>query len=214
MGNGPGGLQRQRRRLELLHPRPGPLARLPLGRRWVGRYLRRPSGAVLRAGSLERARSDPEGAGLRPGQQRRQSRRGRQGVLLLYRLDADALVHEVPVQVSAGCLPVQRPGRNQPQPGQERARIRVARHRRVRREPLLRRLRRICEGGAGRRAGSNQRLQPRARPGPLAPLADAVVPQHLVAARGRLEAHPGASSNCPAMQQCALITAIRCSRKR
>ena len=51
--------------------------------------------------AVERAGSDPEGAPLRPDRQRRQSRRGRQGVLLLSRQHADALVHEVPVQVSA-----------------------------------------------------------------------------------------------------------------
>ena len=104
MGNGARGLQRQRRRLELLHPRPGALARLPLGRGRPGRHQRRPPGAVLRAGAVERARPDPQGARLRPGQQRGQPRRGREGVLLLPRLDADALVHEVPVQVSAGGL--------------------------------------------------------------------------------------------------------------
>ena len=37
MGDGPGGLQRQRRRVELLHPRPGPFPRLPLGRGRPGR---------------------------------------------------------------------------------------------------------------------------------------------------------------------------------
>jgi hypothetical protein len=36
---------------------------------------------------------------------RRQPRRGRQGVLLLSRFDADALVHEVSVQVSAAAYP-------------------------------------------------------------------------------------------------------------
>ena len=41
---------------------------------------------------------------VRAGQQRGQPRRGRQGVLLLPRLHADALVHEVPVQVPAGGL--------------------------------------------------------------------------------------------------------------
>ena len=46
-------------------------------------------------------RPDPQGAPVRPDQQRGQSRRGREGVLLLSRQHADALVHEVPVQVSA-----------------------------------------------------------------------------------------------------------------
>ena len=45
------------------------------------------------------AGSDPQGAAVRPDQQRGQSRRGRQGVLLLPRQHADSLLHEVPVQV-------------------------------------------------------------------------------------------------------------------
>ena len=45
---------------------------------------------------------------LRPGQQRGQPRRGREGVLLLPRQHADALVHEVPVQVPAGGLSLRR----------------------------------------------------------------------------------------------------------
>ena len=43
---------------------------------------------------------DPEGAHVRPHQQRGQPRRGREGVLLLRRQHAHALVHEVPLQVS------------------------------------------------------------------------------------------------------------------
>ena len=39
MGHGPRGLQRQRRRLVVLQPRPGPLARLPLGRGRAGRAV-------------------------------------------------------------------------------------------------------------------------------------------------------------------------------
>ena len=49
---------------------------------------------------------------------------------------------------------------------------------------------------------------------PLAPAADALVPEHLVAARGRLQASPGARSTPPAMRRCAHTTAIRCSRNR
>ncbi len=44
--------------------------------------------------------------------------------------------------------PVRRPRHDQPQPRQARARVRAARHRRVRRQPLLRRLRRIRQGRA------------------------------------------------------------------
>ena len=63
-------------------------------------------------------RPDPQRAPLRPDEQRRQSRRGRQGILLLPRQHADALVHEVSVQVSAAAYPVRRSRRHQqaPQP--------------------------------------------------------------------------------------------------
>ena len=51
--------------------------------------------------TLERPRSDFERTSLWFDRQRRKPRRGRQGVLLLPRLNSDALVHEVSVQVSA-----------------------------------------------------------------------------------------------------------------
>ena len=57
---------------------------------------------VLGAGAVERARPDPQGAAVRTDQRRRQPRRGRQGALLLPRRDADALVPEDALQVSAG----------------------------------------------------------------------------------------------------------------
>ena len=79
-------------------------ARAPIaGTRTASRGdLRSPSGAVPRAGAVERARSDPQGAAVRPHRQRGQPRRGRQGVLLLPRLHADPLVHADALQVSAG----------------------------------------------------------------------------------------------------------------
>ena len=58
------------------------------------------------AGAVERARPDPQGAAVRPDRQRGQPRRGRQGVLLLPRLHADALLHEDALQVSAGGVPL------------------------------------------------------------------------------------------------------------
>ncbi len=48
-GTVPRGLQRERRCVELLHPRSGPVARLPLGRRRAGRHLRRQAAPLLRA---------------------------------------------------------------------------------------------------------------------------------------------------------------------
>ncbi len=85
VGNGSRRLQRGWERLELLLARPVALARLPVGRRRHCRDLRRPAAAVLRDCSVERARSDLEGAPVRTDQQRGESRRGRQGVLLLPR---------------------------------------------------------------------------------------------------------------------------------
>ena len=80
--------------------------RLPVGRGRPRRDLRRPAAALLRAGAVERAGPDPQGAAVRPDEQRGQPRRGRQGVLLLSRLDADALLHEVSLQVPAGGVPL------------------------------------------------------------------------------------------------------------
>ena len=68
VGHGARGLQRQRRRVVVLQPRPGPLARLPLGRGRPGRDQRRAPTAVLRPGAVERAGPDPEGAPVRPHQ--------------------------------------------------------------------------------------------------------------------------------------------------
>ncbi len=182
------GLQRRRQCLELLHPRPGALARLPLGRGRAGRHQRRPPGALLRTRPVERTRPDHQGAPVRAGQQRGQPRRGRQGVLLLSRLDADALVHEVPVQVPAGGFSVRPSCRHQPRSRQARGGVRAARHRCFRREPLLRRVRRVRQGGGRGRAGPHHRVQSRPGCGGSAPAADAVVPQHLVVGRRRRQA--------------------------
>ena len=113
----------------------------------LGGHLGRQAAPLLRARALEREGPDPQGAALRPDQQRGEPRRGRQGVLLLPRLDADALVHEVPVQVPAGRVPVPRPGGDEPRAGPRGARVRAARHGRLRRRPLLRRVRRVRQGG-------------------------------------------------------------------
>ncbi len=100
------GLQRERRCVELLPARSRPIARLPLGRGRARGVLRSEAAAVFRAGAVERQRSDPEGAAVRPEQRPGQSRRGREGVLLLSRFHADPLVHEVALQVSARGVPL------------------------------------------------------------------------------------------------------------
>ena len=118
---------------------------------------------LLRARALEREGPDPQGAALRPHEQRGEPRRGRQGVLLLRRLDADALVHEVPLQVPAGGVPVPRPPRDEPPAVARGDGVRAARHRRVPRGPVLRRLPRGRQGRPGGPPDPRLRPQPRAR---------------------------------------------------
>ena len=102
---------------------------------------------LLRARALERARPDPQGAALRPDRPGGQPRRGRQGVLLLPRLHADPLLHEGALQVPAGASsPTRGWCEENRRRGQRRARVRAGRHRRLRRRPLLRRLRRVRQG--------------------------------------------------------------------
>ena len=74
---------------------------------------------------MERARPDPQGAALRADGQRGQSRRGREGVLLLPGQHADALLHEVPVQVPAGGVSLRAAGRGEPPPRPAQSRIRA-----------------------------------------------------------------------------------------
>lgn len=183
VGDRTGGLQRRRRRLVVLHARPGPFARLPLGRgRHRGRQ-RRQAAAVFRAGPVERPRPDPQGADVRAHEHRGQPRRGRQGVLLLPRQHPDAFVHEVPLQVPAGRVPLRRPRRDEPGPWPPRLRVRAAGHRDLRRGPLLRRRRGVREGRAGGPARRDHGAQPRTRRGHPPSAADPVVPAHLVLGR-------------------------------
>ena len=148
----------------------------------LARHLRPPSAHLLCARAVERAGSDPQGAPVRTDRHRGQPRRGREGVLLLPRQHADALVHEGPLQVSAArSSPTRELVEENRRRGQGRPRVRTGRHGRVRRRPLLR-----------RRSSSTRRRTPRtswsaitvvesrARGGAAAPAADALVPQHLV----------------------------------
>ena len=190
VGDGPRGLQPGRQRLGLLHPRSGPFPGLPVGRGRHRRGLRRPPAPLLRPGALERTRPDPQGADVRPDQQPGEPRRGRQGVRLLRRLDADPLVHEVPVQVSAAGIPVRGPRRDEREAVAGGVRVRAGRHGGLRRQPVLRRLRRVRQGGAGRHPDPGVGPQPRPGGRPPAPAADAVVQEHVVVGRRRPEAGP------------------------
>ena len=79
-----------------------------------------------------------------------------------------------------------------------RARVRAPRHGRLRRRPLLRRVRRVREGAAGGHPRPDHGLQPRSRAGLAARAADDLVPQHLVVGRrgdrGRCSSRPRCSA--------------------
>ena len=160
--------------------RAGALPRLPLERGRTRRHLRPAPAHLLRPGALERTRSDPEGAALRSDRSARQSRRGRQGVLLLPRLDPDALVHEVPVQVSAGRIPVRAAGERERGARPRPAGVRAPRHRRIRRRPVLRRLRGVRQGLSRRHPRAHHRRESRTRSRASRRAADDLVPQSMV----------------------------------
>ena len=101
-------------------------------------------------------------------------------LLLLPRRHPDAFLSEDALQVPAGGVPLWPAGRGKPPARQGPAGIRAARHRHLRRRPLLRRLRGVRQGGARRHAHGDYRPQPRAGGGGHPFAAAAVVPQYLV----------------------------------
>ena len=118
----------------------------------------------LVAGPVERPRPDPQGAALRPDQRRGQSRRGRQGAVLLPRRHADAFLPEDALQVSAARVSLRAAAsRRTRRRGRDAAGVRAARHRRLRRRPLLRRLRRVRQGRPRRHPDAGH--GPQSRPG-------------------------------------------------
>ncbi len=149
------------------------------------RHLRRQAAALLRTRVVERRGLDHQGTPLRPDQQRGESRRGREGVLLLSRLDADPLVHEVPVQYPQSAYPYARDRRHQQGARAARTRVRARRHGGVRCESLLRRGRRIRKGVARRHPDPDHHPQSWTRARHPARAADALVPQRLVLGRER-----------------------------
>ena len=166
VGLGPRGLQRRRRRLELRSrtttPVPGPTAGTRTG--WPGCrdvFNRLCLGLALWNG----ARPDPQGADVRADEQRGQPRRGRQGLLVVPRRAAER---------APGCagatttrrraFPYEDLIEENARPVQVRARVRAARHGRLRRRPLLDRRGPLREGGPDRHPDADhgpQRGRPR-----------------------------------------------------
>jgi hypothetical protein len=180
VGHGARGLQPRRHGVGLFHARPGAQPRLSLGRGRHRRLLRRPAAPLPVGRPLERTRSDPEGTAVRVDQRRRQSRRGRQGALLLYRRHPQLCVRAHALQAAASRIPlrmVDRGERAPPRFGSDG--IRVDRHRHLRRGQIFRRRDRVRQGGRGRRAHAADRPQPRPGAGVDPRAAANLVPQHL-----------------------------------
>ena len=191
MGHGARGLQPRRHRVGVPAARSRAVARVPLGRGRARRLLRRRAAAVPRPRAVERPRPDPEGADLRPHRQPGQPRRGREGVLVVPRRAAEPRVEPLALPLSAARVPLRRPRRRERAPRQARSGVRAARHRRLRRGPLLDRRGRLREGRSARHPDDGPRHERGAGGGhdPRAP--DGVVPQHVgLGARRREAAAP------------------------
>ncbi len=190
MGDRARGLQRRRLGLGFLPARPRALTSVPVGRGRPARHLRPARLCVLRARALEWEGPVPQRAALRPLGPAGQPRRGRQGAVLLPRLDPDALLHEGSLQVSATRVPLPpaRRGKRPPQPAGPGAR--ADRHGHLRRRPLLRRVRRVRQGESRRRAHPDRGCQPRPRSRAPASSAHTLVSQRVVVGPGQPPAAP------------------------
>ena len=96
----------------------------------------------------------------------------------------------MPVQVSAGGVPIRAIARCEPQPHAKRSRIRIDRHRRLPGRPLFRHFRRVRQGGRERYFDPAHAGQSRSGPRAAARIAYGLVPQYLVVDAGSLA--PGA----------------------
>ena len=188
VGHGAGGLQRRRRRLGLPPARSRPVPRLPVGGGRHGRLLRRGAAALPGPGAVERTRPDPQGADVRPDRGAGQPRGGRQGVLVVPGRRPQPRLEPLALPLPAGRLPLRRPARRQRAAGQARSGVRAARHRRVRRGPVLDRRGRLRQGRPHRPAHGGPGDQRRPRGGHAARAPDRLVPQHLVLGAGRAQA--------------------------
>ena len=147
----------------------------------LGGGLRRPAAALPGAGLLERARPDPEGADLRAHRPRGQPRRGRQGVLVVRRLDADPLVDALALPLSAGRVPLRRNSSTENAPrGRDEPEYELVDTGVFDDGPLLGDRGRLREGRPRGHLRPPRRPQRRARAGAAPRAADAVVPQHVV----------------------------------
>ena len=140
-------------------------------------------GPLLRARLLERRGPDPQGADLRAGRAGGQPRRGRQGVLVVPRRHPQPLLPEVALPLPAARLPLRRPGRGERPTRPDPARVRAARHRHLRRGPLLEDRGDLRQGRPDRPLPPDPRHQRGSGRSDPARAAAPVVPRHLVVGR-------------------------------
>ena len=167
-------------------------------------HLGQSAAPLLRARALERAGSDPQGAALRPHRARGQPRRGREGVLLLPRRHADPLLHAGrSTSTRRRAFPYAWLVEENARRGREQPGVRAARHRHLRRRPLLRRLRGVRQGEPERHPDPHQRRRtagPRPR---RCTAADPLVPEHLVVGAATPGSRAGAGQGArPAPRSC------------
>ena len=150
MGNRARGLQRRRRRLALLSLRRRALTRLPLEGGRLGRPLRSRAAPPFRALVLGTGR-DPilkerifglGGAGA-------QSRRGRQGILVVSRRHADLLLTTLALSLSTSQFPYARLRQENANRTRDRPGILASRRWRVRRRSILANHYGLRQGGTG-----------------------------------------------------------------
>ncbi len=95
------------------------------------------SSASVSRSRLERTRPRPEGVHLRPKRAGGQSRRGRQGILMVSRRDADLLLAALALSLPTSRISLCAPAAEERQPHKGPAGIRASRRRRVRRRSIL-----------------------------------------------------------------------------
>jgi hypothetical protein len=152
---------------------------LPVERGRSGRPVQPEPGLVLRAGLLERARSDPERADLRARQRRGQPRRGRQGLLVVRGRHSYRFLALMAIPLPAGRVPLHQAARGERRTVQGPRRVRIGGHRDLRRGPVLLHHRGLRQGFGAHVRHPPDRLEPRARARHPARAAAPVAAQHV-----------------------------------
>ena len=168
LGHGPRGLQRRRRGLGLPPPRPGPEQGLSLGR---GRDRRQSATATSSSSSprpsgTAATRSSRSGSSASPAPRGTTARTSRNITSTSTPRPSHSYMRFLYKYPQAE-FPYEQLDRRERPARADRARVRAARHRHLRRGSLLRHRGRVRQGHDGRPRDPDQGDQPRARPAPL-----------------------------------------------